>query len=289
MLAREKSGVGIYQYKYNGKEWQDELGLNMYDFHARNYMPDIGRTSSQDPHAENYYHLSSYSFLNNNPLLFVDPDGKDFIISYYDKDGKNQEYRFTGQSAGVGGNYHDNKFVNDFITAYNYNVGNGGGQAMEAIATNSDATVYVEYGEFSSQDNGTPGDKSANVITWNNSAGLETTNGHVLSPATLLDHEANHALRGETDKGGKSVASEPSIAAGKYENKEEQRVITGPEQVTARANGEIPLVGVTRNDHYGRPVVTQSVTSNKVNVPKTQKWIQSYNSRGYFPKGKYKN
>jgi RHS repeat-associated protein len=276
----------VYKYKYNGKEWQDELGLNVYDFHARNYMPDIGRTSTQDPHAENYYNLSSYSFLNNNPLLFVDPDGKDFIVSYTDKEGKNQEYRFNGQSAGVDGRFHENDYVNDFITSYNYNVGNGGGQSMKAIATNSDATVYVEYGEFNYQDNGSPGDNSANVITWNNKAGLETTNGYTLSPATLLDHESAHALNGLNNKVEKS--NKHGAKDNQYDNKEEARVITGPEQVTARANGEVPFVGITRNDHNGRYVITKSATSNIVNIPQTKQWIQSYNNRGFYPRGKYK-
>ncbi|MFA7616847.1 MAG: type IV secretion protein Rhs, partial [Weeksellaceae bacterium] len=42
-----------YQYKFGAKEYQDELGLNIYDFEARNYMPDIGRTTTQDPLTEN--------------------------------------------------------------------------------------------------------------------------------------------------------------------------------------------------------------------------------------------
>lgn len=29
----------VYKYKYNGKEFQDELGLNFYDYGARNYDP----------------------------------------------------------------------------------------------------------------------------------------------------------------------------------------------------------------------------------------------------------
>jgi RHS repeat-associated protein len=271
-----------YKYKYNGKEWQDELGLDVYDFEARNYDPAIGRTHTLDPHAENYFHLSSYSFLNNNPILFIDPDGKDFIISYVDNDGKNQEHRFNGGSDVL----PDNKFVQDFVAAYRYNIENGGGTSMQAIATNSDATVYVQYGEFSSQDNGRPGDNSANVITWNNEMGLETTNGHVLSPATGIEHESAHALNGLNNKGEKYALS--TTADKQYDNKEEKRVIQGPEQTTARANGEIPLLGVTRNDHNGRPVITESVTSNKVNVPKTQQWTKSFNSRGIFAKGKYK-
>src|SRR5690554_6879347 len=60
-----------YQYKYNGKEFQDELNLNLYDFSARLYDPAIGRTPIQDPLAEMFYSQSSYSFLNNNPLSTI--------------------------------------------------------------------------------------------------------------------------------------------------------------------------------------------------------------------------
>src|SRR5690625_4257404 len=49
-----------YMYRYNGKEWQDELGLDVYDFHARNYMPDIGRTTTTlDPLADNFANQSA--------------------------------------------------------------------------------------------------------------------------------------------------------------------------------------------------------------------------------------
>ncbi len=271
-----------YQYKYNGKEYQDELGINLYDFHFRQYMQDLGRTTTVDPHAENYYSLSPYSFLNNNPILFIDPDGRDFIISYIDNKGKNQEYRFNGGNDVL----PDNKFVQDFVNSYRYNVGNGGGDSMKAIATNSEATVYVQYGEFSSQDNGKPGDMSANVITWNNEAGLETTNGYVLSPATILDHESAHALNGINNAGKKSALS--ATPDKQYDNKEEKRVIEGPEQKTARGNREIPQNAVTRDNHYGRPVITTSSTSNKVNFCRTQQWTESFNGRGIFSRGKYK-
>lgn len=66
-----------YNYKFSGKELQDELGLNAYDYGARMYMPDIVRTPIQDPLAEKFYSFSPYSFLNNNPLRFVDPDGRE--------------------------------------------------------------------------------------------------------------------------------------------------------------------------------------------------------------------
>ncbi len=72
-----------YNYKYNGKELQEELGLNMYDYGARGYMPDIGRWGQIDPKAESYLSYSPYNYVLNNPLFFVDPNGEDVYLFYY--------------------------------------------------------------------------------------------------------------------------------------------------------------------------------------------------------------
>jgi RHS repeat-associated protein len=99
------------KYKYNGKELQDELGLNMYDYGWRNYMPDIGRWTQMDPllndlkfandnnqvddedDQEQVYmsiindlelgggiyntdNLNPYGYGYNNPISFDDPDGR---------------------------------------------------------------------------------------------------------------------------------------------------------------------------------------------------------------------
>lgn len=42
------AGDGRYNYKYNGKEWQDELGLDFFDYGARNYDPALGRWMNVD-------------------------------------------------------------------------------------------------------------------------------------------------------------------------------------------------------------------------------------------------
>jgi RHS repeat-associated protein len=65
------------QYKYNGKELDRMHGLDTYDYGARQYDPILARWDRIDPLCEKYYNISPYAYCANNPVRFIDPDGRE--------------------------------------------------------------------------------------------------------------------------------------------------------------------------------------------------------------------
>ncbi len=80
-----------YQYKYQGQELQDELGLNWYSFKWRNYMPDIGRFFNIDPLSEQYAYQSPYNFAENKVISHFELEGLEAVLAI--TMGKDVKYR----------------------------------------------------------------------------------------------------------------------------------------------------------------------------------------------------
>jgi RHS repeat-associated protein len=103
---------GSQPYKYNGKEFVEMHGWDMYDYGARGMSPAIMRFATPDPLAENKPWLTPYHYCSNNSINRVDVDGrwdvKVHVANGYgtaivtDRHG-NEVYKFQIRAEGVGG------------------------------------------------------------------------------------------------------------------------------------------------------------------------------------------
>lgn len=77
VFIEERNSIWNTPYLFNAKEFDEETGL--YYYGARYYDPRLSLWISTDPLQEKYPHINSYCYTANNPILFVDPDGKAII------------------------------------------------------------------------------------------------------------------------------------------------------------------------------------------------------------------
>ena len=66
---------------YQKNELDEEFGLELHYFDARMYDAQVGRFGGVDEKAHEFMKLSPYNYAANNPLYFLDPDGRELITA----------------------------------------------------------------------------------------------------------------------------------------------------------------------------------------------------------------
>ena len=158
-------GAGsYYNYKYNGKELQE---TGMYDYGWRQYMPDLGRWYGMDQLSEKFHFASPYAYVLNNPLSFIDPDGRDInptadgweftgadmqLLFKYLQGGNNLQAMVSSLAAtdNFANNFNDSG-ISSFWSSFNSS--GGGGSGWSGVSVKNGYATYWTNGAPASNSN----------------------------------------------------------------------------------------------------------------------------------------
>jgi len=236
-------------FLYNGKELDTDFDIAWYDYSARNYDPQLGRFNQIDPHAYNYDSWTPYNYVANNPILLIDPDGKDWVINRTENDdGVHYAITFTGAIRVSDGSFtpYDLERLRDEIikqikSSYTIDEGEGQTEDGEVLTSSIDVKLKILKGDQKAKDS-----------------------DHVFDITGKDEFEPGEGERGSAKNGEKEIYLNKSFVFGiiQGDSKNPQDLRTAPHEAGHTAGLEHPnerrtWIGRTRHgdtrDQYLNP------------------------------------
>ena len=191
LLVDEHSSSEEMPYKFNGKEFDEETGL--YYYGARYMDPKISMWLGVDPLMEKYPNVTGYCYTMDNPIKFIDPNGKETYVI------KNK----TGTYTVVGGILNNNRgiYIASKDKSGKYTI------KGEMIGISTSTTTFYN----TDANKGKGGWAIGAQINPNDKSGINFLNKIVSSNVTLGDYmnnaRTNHPYDFKVTNGGDKVIS----------------------------------------------------------------------------------
>ena len=138
VFIEERNNTWNTPYLFNAKELDEETGL--YYYGARYMDPKISMWLGVDPLMEKYPSVTGYCYTMDNPIRFIDPDGRDGMVT--GNGTETDPYIITAKYFYKKGTLDESQKqgLNDAINAYN-NLGGGSGIKVKE----QNRTFYAKY------------------------------------------------------------------------------------------------------------------------------------------------
>jgi len=191
LLVDEHSSSEKLPYKFNGKQFDEETGL--YYYGARYMDPKISMWLGVDPLMEKYPNVTGYCYTMDNPIKFIDPNGKETYVI------KNK----TGTYTVVGGILNNNRgiYIASKDKSGKYTI------KGEMIGISTSTTTFYN----TDANKGKGGWAIGAQINPNDKSGINFLNKIVSSNVTLGDYmnnaRTNHPYDFKVTNGGDKVIS----------------------------------------------------------------------------------
>src|SRR5699024_4186118 len=153
-------------FKFNGKEYDAETGN--YYYGARYMNPKWSLFLGVDPLAEKYPSISPFAYVANNPIKYIDPDGKKIVIPNNTKDALTKLAQIAATNVGQ-------QKINRLIGSKNI-------YTMNRVFLSKNS-AYDRYGEIG----------RARTIYYPSSVWRYSIDGGSSKSVYVAGHEINHA------------------------------------------------------------------------------------------------